>query len=146
MSSIFDDVALFHTRVLELETRPVTLCNPDFILERARFIQEETSEFLDAALSDNIMGAVDGLLDIIYVAAGTLWFMGIPSQECWNAVQKANMAKVRGQTSRGNAIDAVKPEGWIPPEGDIARAIEKAYNRWDDACNRTGTSGPRDLY
>ena len=145
MSSIFDDIDKFHTRVLELERRPVNLCSPDFMLERARFIQEELAEFIEAALTDNIMATVDGLLDIIYVAAGTLWFMGVPSQECWNAVQKANMAKVRGTTSRGNAIDAAKPEGWVPPNADIVRALEKAYDRSYNASNSAGPLNEGDL-
>lgn len=145
MTSIFDDIDRFHTQVLELERREVNLLGPEFVLERTRFMQEELAEFTEAALTDNIVGAVDGLLDIIYVAAGTLWFMGVPSQECWNAVQKANMAKVRGTTSRGNAIDAAKPDGWVPPDAAIIRALEKAYDRCYNASNSTGVGDPRDL-
>lgn len=145
MSSIFDDIDAFHKYVLKLEPPPPSLCTPEFILERVRFMQEEVGEFCEAGLTDNMVGAVDGLLDVIYVAAGTLWFMGVPSQECWDAVQKANMAKVRGTTSRGNAIDARKPEGWVPPEGAIARAIEKALDRLDDASDSTSVGDPRDM-
>lgn len=145
MNSIFDDIDRFHTQVLELERRPVNLINPEFILERVRFLQEELTEFCDAGLTDNLVGAVDGLLDIIYVAAGTLWFMGVPAQECWNVVQKANMAKVRGTTSRGNAIDARKPEGWVPPEGELARILEKAFDRQYNASNSAGPGSTGDM-
>jgi predicted HAD superfamily Cof-like phosphohydrolase len=68
----------------------------------------------------------DGLADIIYVAIGTLYIMGLPGPAIWEAVQKANMSKVRGITKRGNAFDAVKPEGWTAPEADIAKAIGEA--------------------
>lgn len=136
--SIFDDLHDFHTKVLQLKAPPPSLCDNAFILERVRFIQEELTEFTDAAFVGDIVKAVDGLLDIIYVAGGTLWFMGIPSQECWNAVQKANMAKVLGTTHRGNKIDARKPEGWQPPEPEIAAAIEKAVDRYNHAEDRGG--------
>jgi predicted HAD superfamily Cof-like phosphohydrolase len=54
--------------------------------------------------------------------------MGIPVQDCWNLVQKANMAKVSGVTKRGNAIDAIKPDGWIGPEQGIAAIILRKIN------------------
>jgi predicted HAD superfamily Cof-like phosphohydrolase len=133
MNSIFDDLHEFHTKVLKLDKPRISLVSSEFVLERVRFIQEELTEFTDAALQGDLVGATDGLLDIIYVAGGTLWFMGVPSQECWNIIQKANMAKVRGITHRGNQIDARKPEGWQPPEPAIASAIQKAINQYNDA-------------
>lgn len=135
MPSIFDDLHDFHTKVLLLEQPPPRLIDPTFALERVRFMHEELSEFLTAALEHDLIKAVDGLLDIIYVAGGTLWFMGVPSQECWDAVQKANMAKVRGTTSRGNKIDAAKPPGWVSPEPAIACAIEEAIDRFNNASD-----------
>tara|TARA_R110000868_G_scaffold5782_1_gene33932 strand:- start:12722 stop:13114 length:393 start_codon:yes stop_codon:yes gene_type:complete len=126
---MFDDVAKFHLEILGVEQPELpTLISKDFAMERFRFLAEETNEFLEAMLEADMTKAVDGLLDTIYVALGTLYFMGVPVQECWNAVQKANMSKRRGVTKRGNALDAVKPPGWVAPEAEIAHAILKRIN------------------
>ena len=42
--------------------------------------------------------------------------MGLPWQELWDDVQRANMAKERGTTKRGNVVDVMKPAGWQPPK------------------------------
>lgn len=125
-NSMFDDVADFHKVVLGIpHTTTPTLVSAEFALERFRFLNEEVGEYLEAAHQGDMVAAVDGLLDTIYVALGTLYFMGVPVQECWDAVHKANMAKVRGITKRGNACDAVKPPDWVGPEAEIAVAIGK---------------------
>lgn len=141
MNSIFDDLHEFHTKVLKQEFGPPTLLSEDMTLERLRFMTEELEEYYEAARKGDMVEAVDGLLDLIYVAAGTLWFMGIPSQKCWDAVQNANMQKVLGKTHRGNRIDAAKPEGWKPPQLAIAAAIEEAVNRHSDADNSRSSQG-----
>lgn len=129
-NSMFNDVVKFHQEVLRVPPpEGVTLVSKEFAMERFRFLAEETNEYLEAMLEADMVKAVDGLLDIVYVALGTLYYMGVPVQECWNAVQKANMAKVRGVTSRGNEIDARKPEGWMGPETEIAAAILGIINQ-----------------
>ena len=123
-SDVFQDVADFHQRIVEwAPAESPSLINPAFIFERFKFMQEELDEFVTAGFQGDITGAADGLADIIYVAVGTMYLMGLPSQEIWNAVHEANMRKVRGQTKRGNAYDAAKPEGWVGPETKIAAAI-----------------------
>jgi len=126
-SDVFQDVADFHKRIIEWAPEPSpSLINPAFILERFKFMDEELNEFITAGLSGDITGAADGLADIIYVAVGTMYLMGLPSQAIWDAVHTANMKKVRGQTKRGNKFDAAKPEGWVGPEQAIAAAIGDA--------------------
>lgn len=141
MSSIFDDINDFHTKVLRQEFGPPRLLSEDLTLERLRFMTEELEEYYEAARKGDMVEAVDGLLDLIYVAAGTLWFMGIPAQQCWDAVQSANMAKVLGTTHRGNRIDAAKPEGWKPPQIAIAAAIEAAVDRYSDDDHSGSSKG-----
>jgi len=122
--SMFEDVAEFHRIILDAEQpSSPTLISQDFVLERGRFLQEELDEFLTDGLSGSIVGVSDALADIIYVALGTAYQMGLPFDEIWRAVQRANMRKKRGITKRGNAIDAIKPEGWTGPESEIATAI-----------------------
>ena len=122
--TIFKDVAEFHEKILDLKKlEHASLLTPEMMLERFRFLCEETNEFYTASVQGDMVKAVDGLLDTIYVAAGTLWLMGVPEQACWDLVQMANMSKVRGVTSRGNAVDAVKPEGWVAPEAGMAAVL-----------------------
>lgn len=119
-----DDVAEFHQKILGVypEGSP-TLHSQEWLIERFRFLNEEVQEFFDAGLQGDIVKATDGLLDTIYVALGTLYMMEVPTEACWALVQRANMAKVRGTTKRGNKIDATKPEGWVGPEAGIAALI-----------------------
>ena len=125
---MFEDVADFHEMILNDPTAPdaaPSLVSQEYCIERARFMHEELDEFCADSGSGNIVGAADALADIIYVALGTAYKMGLPFDEIWAAVQAANMRKVRGTTKRGNAVDARKPEGWVGPEAAIARAIKR---------------------
>lgn len=134
---MFDDVADFHTVVLQDEQPELpTLVSELYALERFRFLNEEADEYYKAAMGADMVGAVDGLLDVIYVALGTLWKMGLSNESftlAWNAVQNANMRKLRGIGPRGNSVDAIKPEGWYGPEREIAAAIGKTIDPPDDA-------------
>lgn len=76
--------------------------------------------------------AFDGLLDMAYVIFGTAHFLGYPWQQGWRLVQRANMSKVRAagdgsDSTRGHALDVIKPEGFQPP--NIARLL--ARMGWD---------------
>jgi len=121
---MFDDVGDFHTKVIGLGKPETTgLISDAFILERMRFLTEELEEYATAGLAGDIVGVADALADIIYVALGTAWQMGLPFQAIWDTVHSKNMQKVRGITKRGNKHDAVKPEGWVGPEQAIAALI-----------------------
>lgn len=123
---MYNDVIRFHKEVLLVEAPPKpTLVSEEWLIERFRFLTEEVQEFIEAGLVGDMVGTIDGLLDTVYVALGTLHMMGVPTQACWDLVQKANMAKVRGTTKRSNAIDATKPEGWVGPEAGIAALIAR---------------------
>lgn len=67
-------------------------------------------------------GALDALVDLVYVAVGTAYCHRFPFNEHWAQVQEANMQKVpaksASESKRGSALDIVKPEGWIPPDPD----------------------------
>ena len=124
MNSMLDDVADFHLEVLQLTaTESPTLLSQEFCMERFRFMSEEIEEFVDAGIKGDMVGVADALADVIYVALGTAYQMGLPFQAIWDHVHRANMRKVRGETKRGNSIDARKPEGWVSPEAGIAAII-----------------------
>lgn len=124
MPLMFNDVATFHEQILQVCAEPTPgLISAEYCIERARFLHEELDEFCTASNNGDIVGVSDALADLVYVALGTAYKMGLPFDKIWAAVHSANMRKVSGQTKRGNKVDAKKPEGWIGPEAEIARAI-----------------------
>ncbi|AYD82478.1 dUTP diphosphatase [Achromobacter phage vB_AdeS_ART] len=91
---------------------------------RISHLQEEQLELAQAYIAGDICEVADGLMDLIYIALGTLSEMHIDASRVFHAVHQANMAKVNGTVAkRPNAgnHDAVKPEGWKAP--DIHKAI-----------------------
>ena len=91
-----------------------------FLDFRMDFIEEEFNETLKAAALDNDPEeVVDGLIDIIVVALGTLDAFGVDAQKAWDEVHNANMAKEPGvKPERPNPLglpDLIKPEGWTAP-------------------------------
>ena len=106
--------------------------------ERIEFMQEELNEFIegcgliyvtdtdspgtpvlrlvDTKDDQDLAKQADALVDLVYVALGTAVMLGIPWDWLWDDVQRANMAKVRGVTHRGHAVDVCKPPGWQGPQ------------------------------
>lgn len=116
--------------------------------ERFKFLKEELEEFeMNISNSDNInvfAELADALVDLVYVAKGTALLMGLPWNELWNDVQRANMAKVRGVGKRGNLVDCIKPVGWEPPHGaKILRdaGFDEKAEPWDDPENTHASHG-----
>ncbi len=116
MESKARDVARFHEEVLgiDLPTSPTRLS-----VERKKYatdhLYEEFDEFRCAPTMEN---EVDALVDLTYVALGRLLEMGVCPGAAFDAVHRANMAKEPGVNPRrpDNEYDAVKPEGWSPPD------------------------------
>ena len=87
---------------------------------RLAFIQEELDETIKAHAEQNKEELVDGLIDIVVVALGTLDAFGVDSEKAWNEVLKANLQKEVGEKKeRPNPLglpDLIKPEGWKGPD------------------------------
>lgn len=98
--------------------------------ERYEFMLEELCEFHKAVEEQNLEGQGDALIDLVYVAKGTALMLGLPWEEMWEEVQRANMDKVHGRTHRNNAADVTKPKGWMPPQHEIILACN-GYDRSD---------------
>lgn len=134
----FQDVRNFNVKFDQLcQINPVLLTKRKMV-ERINFLQEELNEIIQGAGFDkgycDEMGTyyedgltnngrpqdmseiADGLIDLCYVAKGTAVMMGLPWQQLWDEVQRANMAKERGVGKRGHLVDCIKPEGWEPPD------------------------------
>lgn len=86
--------------------------------ERLECMREELNEFEKAIEAQDLEEQFDALIDLVYFAKGTANMLGLTSVWAlgWLEVQRANMTKVPGVTKRGHAVDAVKPEGWQPPD------------------------------
>ena len=124
MNLMFEDVKAFHeTIIMDFAEQSPSLITPEYCQERCEFMIEEVAEFHAATQQGDLVGVADALANVVYVALGTAYRMGLPWDAIWSAVQAANMRKVRGTTKRGNAVDAAKPVGWVGPEAEIARAI-----------------------
>ena len=97
--------------------------NPDKLQQlmrlRIRMLNEEFSETLDAYLMQDSEEMIDGLIDLIVIAIGTLDIAGVDVNAAWNQVLTANMAKEVGvKPGRPNTLglpDLRKPTGWKPP-------------------------------
>jgi predicted HAD superfamily Cof-like phosphohydrolase len=118
----FDDVEAFHIKF------GVPLAGAPSFLDReanefrVKFMQEELDEFREDYANGDMLKAADALVDLVYVAMGTASMMGLPWQQLWDEVQRANMSKVRAsgaddaRSVRKSALDVVKPEGWKGPD------------------------------
>lgn len=87
--------------------------------QRAGMMQEELDEYREALGERDKVKLVDAVIDLIYFAVGTLDLLNVDFDGHWDAVQFANMQKIRGTKStrpNSNGFDCIKPEGWVPPE------------------------------
>jgi len=134
-ASNFGDVLAFHQKMgLPTSLIPRMLDQEQF-LYRLRFKREELQELEDWFFQQDMVKVVDSLLDLAYVIMGTAVEMGVPWNSCWAHVHAANMKKQRdgGSADMGYAgrykNRILKPDGWEPPDNEIARELMLAgYN------------------
>ena len=202
--SNFTDVVAFHKKFEVPVPSELTLMDEKAFSFRSKFLYEELEEFKSAYLTNDLILAIDSLLDLVYVACGSLNFLGVHefeetaqplqnvtgvpkllsasghdalylamksyidefvhkhdagnlnqaieamsdvirvTKECaaqmtitqqvwddtWDAVQTANMTKVRAASAadskRGSSLDVVKPKGWVAPERTHVEVVNRA--------------------
>ena len=67
---------------------------------------------------ENLTAMVDGAIDSIYVILWLLHKAGVPVNQCWQEVQRSNMAKLLPDgtyVKNPETGKVMKPEGWTPP-------------------------------
>ncbi len=102
----------------------------DFMVFRLDFLEEEFEETQKAFFSNDKEGVVDGLIDLIVIAIGTLDILGVDTDKAWDEVHEANMSKEPGiKESRPNPLglpDMIKKPDWKGPnhEGNTGRLDE----------------------
>lgn len=86
---------------------------------RAKLIREESGETVKAIKERDLIEAIDGMIDTLFVIYGTAVEWGIDLEPFWDEVQRTNMAKAGGPMRKDGK--QLKPEGWQPP--DIKRVL-----------------------
>ena len=100
--------------------------------KRYLWMSEELNEFLAASKNKDIVEQADAMIDVIYLALGTLVEMGVEPDELFKIVQHANMSKLwaDGKPHYNDMGKVVKPEGWEDPHKKLELAIKKmSYRR-----------------
>src|SRR6186997_3318065 len=92
-----EGVQQFQDKVLDLPVRPEGLTAERFEF-RQDHMREELGEFMEAYSEENLAAQADALMDLIYVAFGTMLEMGLSPMDIYDSVQTANMQKLRGET------------------------------------------------
>jgi predicted HAD superfamily Cof-like phosphohydrolase len=114
MNTIANNLASFHSRFC-FDKEPMTISKLHF---RTDLLMEEISEMHDAIDMANPEEFVDSLIDIIYIAAGTLDLARVDIEKAWQQVHSANMTKIRGVKlgrEQSGGFDVIKPVGWVAP-------------------------------
>lgn len=74
-------------------------------------------------IKPDLVGAIDGLCDLIYVVLGTAEALGVELEPHFAAVHAANMRKVSDPQFDEHG-KVIKPVGWIGPEAEIEATLE----------------------
>lgn len=128
MSSNWQEmVADFHRKMGQpVATKPQLLKWGRF-KQRLDWLNEERDEMLVGQVIDwggekhNVVEVADALGDLIYVCLGTAVEMGIPMDKVFQAIHKANMAKLPAVEGK----KVTKPEGWVGPEKEIEQILRQ---------------------
>lgn len=127
----FNLVGSFHRKFglpIAGESADPHVISRDVAAFRWRFLMEEMGELLTAMNRDDLPGIADALVDLVYVALGTAHYYGLPWEDLFAEVQRANMTKERAasdgsNSKRSSALDVIKPPGWQPPQ--LAPILER---------------------
>ena len=84
---------------------------------RLKLLREEFQEYLNAEENNDIVNTAAELADIIYIVCGTAVSYGIPLDDVFSEIHRANMNKlVDGKVLRRADGKIQKPEGWKPAD------------------------------
>ena len=138
MTDILKDIDNFHKKYGFEKNEKIDIPNNSELINfRTAFLMEELAEYTNAITKKDAAGALDALVDIVYIALGTAWLFNLPFEKAWNEVQKANMSKIRAKDKtgkRGTKFDVVKPKDWKAP--NIEKIIEEERELNENFSNR----------
>ncbi len=91
----------------------------DILKLRLKHMREELDELEQAIDAADEYAVWDALVDLIYLAVGTVFLIQMPFSVCFDRVHRANMNKVRcvspEQSKRGELPDCYKGDDWEEP-------------------------------
>lgn len=140
---VFNVVRQFHDRLgLPRDRLPVTVerggpprpLTPEEYEYRYKFLVEELREFQEAHLAGDVAHAAGELLDLAWVAIGTIYYMRVEPECLWEEIQRANMSKCRAVAgekatgNRGKLEKIVKPRDFVPPR--LTAALDRMRKLW----------------
>ena len=138
MTDILKDIDNFHKKYGFEKNEKIDIPNNSELINfRTAFLIEELAEYTNAITKKDAAGALDALVDIVYIALGTAWLFNLPFEKAWNEVQKANMSKIRAKDKtgkRGTKFDVVKPKDWKAP--NIEKIIDEEREINENFSNR----------
>jgi predicted HAD superfamily Cof-like phosphohydrolase len=112
MHKVQQDVAEFHRVVCEIEDETTPAIRRAEL--RSALIDEEAEETVRAIRQGDLVGAIDGMCDLLCVVYGTALEFGIDLAPFWDEVHRSNMAKAGGPVRDDGK--RLKPAGWTPPD------------------------------
>ena len=138
MTDLLKDIDNFHKKYGFEKNEKIDIPdNNELINFRTAFLMEELAEYTNAITKKDAAGALDALVDIVYIALGTAWLFNLPFEKAWNEVQKANMSKIRAKDKtgkRGTKFDVIKPKDWKAP--NIEKIIDEEREINENFSNR----------
>lgn len=139
-ADVFSDTTKFQVEYGLMKASEINAEQPYFIDKdklnmKIGHLKEELAEIEKAASEGDLAEFADGIIDLIYVAAGLGALCRLPMNTLWNDVQNSNMVgKVRvtsleNATKRGSTFDVRKGPNWVGPRGkDIIETFTKLRN------------------
>ena len=91
------DVTKFHNAFkIKVNENPTVEIDNALIELRYRLMQEENSEYLEAAKNKDLIEVADALGDMLYILCGTILTHGLQYKidEVFNEIQRSNMSKL----------------------------------------------------
>lgn len=124
--TVFEDIHVMYYKFNFPNPATPRLLDNKLMRDRLDFLLEELNETDQAFVEDDLPEVIDGLIDLMVVAAGTLHLMGVDSQRHWDEVQRANMDKKPGiKEGRDMQYDLYKPVGWVPPQHRLLLGMDE---------------------
>jgi len=123
---LIDSVFKFNKEVVKIERLSIQVLEANELQWLVGVLKEEADELQEAS---TVVDQVDALIDCTIFALGGLYRLGLSNEQardCFMAVMAANFQKKSGQKASrvfDGVADAIKPEGWVPPEKRIAEVL-----------------------
>lgn len=127
-----DDIWLavrhFHLALGLPTARTPRLLVPQRIQERSKWMREELNEFESAT---TIPEQADAMVDLMYLAIGSLVEMGVPPGRVFELVHAANMGKrwPDGAARLDGEGKVLKPPAWSSPDLAIEAYVQELNGR-----------------